>query len=52
MQVSLIQDDHMIEKLTASASDPSFGNPVLPWTPKGRSTRLDSDILDRLSDPF
>jgi hypothetical protein len=52
MQVPLVHDDHVIEKLPASASDPSLRNPILPWTPKGRSARLDSNILDRLCDPF
>jgi hypothetical protein len=52
MQVPLVHDDHVIEKLPASASDPSLGNPILPWTPKGRSLRFYSNVLDRLSDPF
>jgi hypothetical protein len=51
-QVHLIQNTHVIEKLPANAADPSFGNAFLPWTPKGRSLRLDSNLLDRLSDPF
>jgi len=52
MQVPLIQDDHVIQHLSTSAADPSLGDPILPWTSKGRPARLDSDILDRLSDPF
>jgi hypothetical protein len=52
MKVPLIQDDHVIEKLPTSAAYPSFSNPILPWASKGRSLRLDSDILDRLGDPF
>src|SRR5262245_53938704 len=28
-QMSIIEDDHVIEKLSATASDPAFGNPVL-----------------------
>ncbi len=47
----LVQDDHVIQQLPAGAADPSFGDSVLPWTPKGRSPRLDSKILDRLGDP-
>jgi hypothetical protein len=42
----------VIQQLSASAADPPLGNPILPWTPKGRSLRLDSKILDRLTDPF
>ena len=30
MQVPLIQDDHVIQHLSASAADPSFGSTVLP----------------------
>ncbi len=52
MQVPLIQDDHVIEKFPASTADPSLGDPILPWAPKGRSLRLDSYVLDRLRDPF
>ncbi len=51
-KVVLVQDDHVIQQLSASAADPPLGNPILPWTPKGRSLRLDSKILDQLSDPF
>jgi hypothetical protein len=29
-QMSVIEDDHVIEKLSATASDPAFGNPILP----------------------
>jgi hypothetical protein len=52
MQVPLVHNDHVIEKLPASTTDPSFGNPILPLTSIGRSLRLDSNILDRLSDPL
>src|SRR5262245_58395681 len=27
-QMSFIEDDHVIEKLSATASDPAFGNPI------------------------
>jgi hypothetical protein len=52
MQVPLVHDDHVIQQLPASAADPSLGDSILPWTPKGRSARLDSDIPDLLGDPF
>ena len=29
-QMSIIEDDHVLEKLSATASDPAFGNPILP----------------------
>jgi hypothetical protein len=51
-KVVLVQDDHVIQKLSTSAADPPLGNPILPRAPEGRSLRLDSKILDRLSDPF
>jgi hypothetical protein len=47
-----VQDDHVIQHLSPRAADPSLGDPILPRTPKGCSLRLDSKILDRLSDPF
>jgi len=52
MQVPFVHYDHVIQHLSANTADPSFGNPILPWTPKGRSSRLDSNILDRLGDSF
>ena len=51
-KVVLVQDDHVIEQLSASTPDPSFGNPILPRASEGRSSRLDSKILDRLCDSF
>ncbi len=48
MQMLFVHDDHVIQYLSAGAADPSLGNSVLPWTSKGRSARLDSDIVDRL----
>jgi hypothetical protein len=29
-QMSVVEGDHVIEKLSATASDPAFGNPILP----------------------
>ena len=52
LQVFLIHHDHMIEELATGSAGPSLGNPILPWTSKGRSLRLDSNLLDRLGDPF
>ncbi len=51
-KVALVHHDHVIQQLSTSAADPSLGNPILPRTPKGRSLRLDSNTLDRLSDSF
>jgi len=47
----LVQGDHVVQQLPASAADPSFRNSFLPCTSKGRPPRLDSNLLDQLSDP-
>jgi len=52
LQVLFIQDDHVVKKLPAGAANPSLGDPILPRASKSRSPRLDSNILDRLSDPL
>ena len=44
----LVHDDHVIQHLSASAADPSLGDPIAPRAPKGDSQRLDSKILDGL----
>jgi hypothetical protein len=51
-KVVLVQDDHVIQQLSASAPDPPLGDSILPRAPKGRSLRRDSKILDRLRDQF
>ena len=51
-KVVLVQDDNVIQQLPASAANPSLGNPILPWTSQGRSLRFNSNVLDRLGDPF
>src|SRR5664279_4994779 len=30
LQMALIQGDHMVEQVAAAASDPTFGDPILP----------------------
>jgi hypothetical protein len=50
-EVVLVQNDHVIQQLPASATDPSQGNPILPWTSKGCPLRLDSEMADHLSHP-
>ena len=52
LQVFLIHHDHMIEELATGSADPSFGNPILPRASKGRSSRGNSNVLDRFGDPF
>ena len=52
LQVFFIHHDHMIEELETGSADPSFGNPILPRALKGRSSRGNSNVLDRCGDPF
>jgi hypothetical protein len=32
MQMSITEDDYVVEELAATASDPPFSNSILPWT--------------------
>ena len=32
LQLSLIQDDHMVKQIPAAVANPTLSNPVLPWT--------------------
>ncbi len=50
-QVLFIEYDYVIEQFSADAADPSFCDPILPRASKGRSQRLDSDLVDHFSDP-
>ena len=34
-QVSLVQDNHVIEQVSSATTDPTFRDPVLPGTTKG-----------------
>src|ERR1035438_1928442 len=38
-QMSLIQRDHVVEQVAAAASDPTFGDPILPGTPNRGTDR-------------
>ncbi len=52
LKVVLVQDDHVIEQFSACAPDPSLRDSVLPRASECRSLRLNSEMFDRLSDPF
>jgi hypothetical protein len=46
-QMPLVQDNHMIEQITAAVADPTFGNAILPRTSKAGSLGLDTaPVLD------
>src|SRR3984957_10596128 len=32
LQMSFIQDDHMVKQIPAAVANPTLANPVLPWT--------------------
>jgi hypothetical protein len=34
LQISFIQDDHMVKQIPAAVAHPTLGNTVLPWTSK------------------
>jgi len=39
-QVSLVQDNYVIEQVSSATTDPTFRDPVLPGTTKGSPHRL------------
>src|SRR5664280_2093399 len=39
LQMTLIQRDHVVEQVTAAASDPTLGGPILPGTPNRGTDR-------------
>jgi len=51
-QMPLIQDDHMVEQITAAVSDKTFGNAVLPWTAEAGSLGPDAKYLHRVDHFF
>jgi hypothetical protein len=50
--VSLVEHDHLIQQFSAATTHPTFGNPVLPRTPIGRSNRLAAHGFDHFRDFF
>ena len=51
-QMSLVQDDYMIEQVAAATSDETFGNAISPWTLKAGSLRLNAEVPDSFEDLF
>ena len=49
-EVFFVQDDHVIEKLSANAADETFGCAVLPGASERRPLWRDLEVLDRLGD--
>jgi len=44
-QMPFIQNDHMIEQITTAASDPAFGDTVLPGAAEAGALGLDAEAL-------
>lgn len=51
-QMPLVQDDHMIEQITAAVTDPALGDTVLPRTSEAGSFGLDAESLQGVDDFF
>ena len=51
-QITLIEDDHMIEQIPAAVANPALSNAVLPRTPEAGPFRLDTQSLDSTDDLF
>src|SRR5664279_2059780 len=47
LQMTLIQRDHVVEQVTAAASDPTLGGPILPGTPNRGTDRCHLQRADR-----
>src|ERR1035438_5952687 len=44
-QVAFIDNDHMVEQVSAGAADPTLGDTVLPWTSEAGSLGLNVEAL-------
>src|SRR5580692_298321 len=49
-EMPFIDNDHMVEKIAATSTNPAFGNAVLPGTSEARSLRLNAEALHRVND--
>src|ERR1035437_6264775 len=47
LQMALIHRDHVVEQVTAAASDPTLGDPILPGTPNRGTARCRLQGADR-----
>jgi len=45
-QMTMIENDHMIELVSAAVANPALGNAILPGTSEARSFRLGTPRLD------
>src|SRR5271166_1952846 len=49
-QMSLVQNDHVVQQVSAHTSNPTLGNAILPGTAKSSSDRLSTVRLDGPND--
>ena len=49
-QVSLVDDDHVIETLTSDRTDQTFHERILPWRTVRRDDLVDAHVLDAFSE--
>jgi len=49
-QMSLIENDHMIQALAANRADPALDVWILPWRAVGDDDLLDAQVLDALAE--
>ena len=52
LQMTFIQNDHLVEKIVPACADPAFGYAILPGTAKARLLRLDTKALYDIDDLF
>ena len=45
LEMTFIQDDHMVEQISTATPNPSFCNAILPGAPEAGSLRLNSEAL-------
>ena len=50
-QMSLIEDDHMVEQVPAAVADPTLDNAVLPRTSEAGPLGLDAEALHGIDHP-
>ncbi len=50
LEMPLIENDHMIEKIAPIVTNPALSNAILPWTLEARSLMLDAKAPDRIND--
>lgn len=50
LQMTLVEDDHMVQEIATAVADESLGEPVLPWTLKTGSSGFNAETLGGIDD--